>query len=131
MLWGCRYQYWYPWWTRANCVRNLSRTWKRKGFGSYAGDTESRRVVRVSQAHRRFFLVLCCLGGFLKLINLNMYCVNWWHFTAYIQNYKDHQNDEANAENHSIYLNLPFRPKYIANPKDIVWKPIPELSTGT
>ncbi|CAG9540170.1 unnamed protein product [Cercopithifilaria johnstoni] len=47
---------------------------------------------------------------------------------AYIQKYKD-ESDKVSAENHSVYLNLPFHLKYGANPKD-VWKPIPELSTA-
>ncbi|KAL3981904.1 Ankyrin repeats (3 copies) family protein [Acanthocheilonema viteae] len=49
---------------------------------------------------------------------------------AYIQKYKDRQSDKTSAKNHSIYLNLPFRSKYGANPKDVIWKPIPELSTA-
>uniref|UniRef100_A0A0R3RSV7 ANK_REP_REGION domain-containing protein n=1 Tax=Elaeophora elaphi TaxID=1147741 RepID=A0A0R3RSV7_9BILA len=49
---------------------------------------------------------------------------------AYIQKYKERQSDKVNAENHSVYLNLPFCSKYGANPKDVVWKPIPELSAA-
>ncbi|VDP11789.1 unnamed protein product [Onchocerca flexuosa] len=46
---------------------------------------------------------------------------------AYIQKQKDRQSDKINAEN-SIYLNLPFCAKYGSNPKDVVWKPIPETA---
>ncbi|EJW86091.1 hypothetical protein WUBG_02998 [Wuchereria bancrofti] len=49
---------------------------------------------------------------------------------AYIQKYKDHQSDRISAANHSIYLNLPFCSKYGAIPKDVIWKPIPKLSTA-
>ncbi|VDK72993.1 unnamed protein product [Litomosoides sigmodontis] len=49
---------------------------------------------------------------------------------AYIQKCKDHQSEKVSSENNSVYLNLPFRSKYDANPKDSVWKPIPELSSA-
>ncbi|EFO26621.2 AIDA-1b [Loa loa] len=49
---------------------------------------------------------------------------------AYIQKCKNRQDDKMTAENYSVYLNLPFCSKYGANPKDVVWKPIPESSTA-
>ncbi|KAK6110140.1 Ankyrin repeats (3 copies) family protein [Brugia pahangi] len=49
---------------------------------------------------------------------------------AYIHKYKDRESDRISAANHSIYLNLPFCSKYGANPKDVIWKPIPRLSTA-
>uniref|UniRef100_A0A8R1TVC8 Ankyrin repeat and sterile alpha motif domain-containing protein 1B n=1 Tax=Onchocerca volvulus TaxID=6282 RepID=A0A8R1TVC8_ONCVO len=48
---------------------------------------------------------------------------------AHIQKHKDRQGDKIGVKN-SIYLNLPFCSKYGSNPKDVVWKPIPELSTA-
>uniref|UniRef100_A0A915Q3B6 SAM domain-containing protein n=1 Tax=Setaria digitata TaxID=48799 RepID=A0A915Q3B6_9BILA len=49
---------------------------------------------------------------------------------AYIQKHNNCRNDKVNAENETVYLNLPFCSKYGANPKDVVWKPIPESSTA-
>ncbi|MCP9266162.1 Ankyrin repeat and sterile alpha motif domain-containing protein 1B [Dirofilaria immitis] len=46
---------------------------------------------------------------------------------AHIQKHKDRQNGKISAGN-SIYLNLPFCSKYGTSPKDVIWKPIPELS---